>query len=152
MYLGVFSRWLKFLICLAVALFVRSWMTPSQFTNTCDIFLCFFWGTVPQKMSLIVLTPKRTVLGLNHVICAINLFVNIGRTVWDRHWNEKQVVKVIWHKTASRSQTNGSIAFARWRQYALPCYYYYYYYLGHLWSARSPRGHKCAMSAEMAVC
>ena len=27
-----------------------------------------FWGTFPQMMSLIVLTPKRTVLGLNHVI------------------------------------------------------------------------------------
>jgi len=26
----------------------------------------------PQMMSLIVLTPKRTIRGLNHVICAIN--------------------------------------------------------------------------------
>jgi len=31
-----------------------------------------FWGHIsPQKMSLIVLTPKRTVLGRNHVIRAI---------------------------------------------------------------------------------
>ena len=35
-----------------------------------------FWGVFgahfPQMMSLIVLTPKRTILGLNHVIWAIN--------------------------------------------------------------------------------
>jgi len=31
----------------------------------------------------------------------------------------KQVVKVIWHKTASPLQTDGSIVFARWRQCAL---------------------------------
>jgi len=32
-----------------------------------------FWGHIsPQMMSLIVLTPKRTILGLNHVIWAIN--------------------------------------------------------------------------------
>jgi len=31
-----------------------------------------FWGTFPQMMSLIVLAPKRTILGLNHVIRAIN--------------------------------------------------------------------------------
>jgi len=31
------------------------------------------------------------------------------------------VVKVIWHQTASPPQTDGSIAFARWRQCALPC-------------------------------
>jgi len=30
------------------------------------------------------------------------------------------VVKVIWHKTASPRQTDGSIVFARWRQCALP--------------------------------
>jgi len=30
----------------------------------------------------------------------------------------KQLVKVIWHKAASPPQTNGSIAFARWRQCA----------------------------------
>ena len=30
------------------------------------------WGTFPQMMSLIILTPKRTILGLNHVIWAIN--------------------------------------------------------------------------------
>ena len=35
-------------------------------------FLGGFWGTFPQMMSLIILTPKRTVLGLNHVIWAIN--------------------------------------------------------------------------------
>ena len=29
--------------------------------------------------------------------------------------------KYIWHKTASPSQMDGSIVFARWRQYALPC-------------------------------
>ena len=29
------------------------------------------WSTFPRMMSLIVLTPKRTVLGLNHVIWAI---------------------------------------------------------------------------------
>jgi len=33
----------------------------------------------------------------------------------------KQVVKVIWHKTASPPQTDGWIVFARWRQCALPC-------------------------------
>jgi len=33
----------------------------------------------------------------------------------------KQVVKVIWHKTASPPQTDGSVVFARRRQYALPC-------------------------------
>jgi len=32
--------------------------------------------------------------------------------------NTKQVVKVIWHKTASPPQTDGSIVFARWRQCA----------------------------------
>ena len=31
-----------------------------------------FWGTFPQMMSLIVVTPKRTVLRRNHVIWAIN--------------------------------------------------------------------------------
>ena len=31
-----------------------------------------FLGHIPQMMSLIVLTPKRTVLGVNHVIWAIN--------------------------------------------------------------------------------
>ena len=35
-----------------------------------------FWGVLghisPQMMSLIVLTLKRTILGLNHVILAIN--------------------------------------------------------------------------------
>ena len=35
-----------------------------------------FWGVLgphlPQMMSVIVLTPKRTILGLNHVIWAIN--------------------------------------------------------------------------------
>ena len=30
-----------------------------------------FWAHFPQKMSLIVLTPKRTVLGRNHVMWAI---------------------------------------------------------------------------------
>ena len=36
-------------------------------------FLGFFGGAhFPQMMSLIVLTPKRTILGLNHVIWAIN--------------------------------------------------------------------------------
>ena len=35
-------------------------------------FLGDFWGTFPQMMSLIILIPKRTVLGLNHVIWAIN--------------------------------------------------------------------------------
>jgi len=33
----------------------------------------------------------------------------------------KQVVKVLWHKTASPPQTDGSIVFARWRQCAIPC-------------------------------
>jgi len=32
----------------------------------------------------------------------------------------KQVVKVIWHKAASLSHTDGSIVFARWRQWAPP--------------------------------
>jgi len=36
-----------------------------------------------------------------------------------------QVVKVIWHKTASPPQTDGSILFARWRPCAFPC--------GHTW-------------------
>ena len=31
------------------------------------------------------------------------------------------MVKVIWHKTASQPQTDGSIVFARWRQCAFPC-------------------------------
>jgi len=31
------------------------------------------------------------------------------------------MVKVIWRKTAAPPQTGGSIVFARWRQYALPC-------------------------------
>ena len=31
-------------------------------------FLGGFWGKFPQMMSLIVLTPKRTILGRNHVI------------------------------------------------------------------------------------
>jgi len=31
----------------------------------------------------------------------------------------KQVVKVNWHKVASPPQTDGSVAFARLRQYAL---------------------------------
>jgi len=35
-------------------------------------FLGSFGGTFPQMMSLIVLTPKRTILGLNHVIWEIN--------------------------------------------------------------------------------
>jgi len=30
----------------------------------------------------------------------------------------QQVVKVIWHKTASPPQTDGSIVFAKWRQCA----------------------------------
>jgi len=33
----------------------------------------------------------------------------------------EQVVKVIWHKTASAPQTDGLIVFARWRQCAHPC-------------------------------
>ena len=33
----------------------------------------------------------------------------------------KQVVKVIWHKTASPLQMDGSIVFARWRQMCHPC-------------------------------
>jgi len=43
----------------------------------------------------------------------------------------KQVVKVIWHKTPSRPQTDGSIVFSRWRQYALPCVY-----IGATWRIR----------------
>jgi len=31
-----------------------------------------FWAHFPQMMSLIVLTPKRTILGRNHIIWAIN--------------------------------------------------------------------------------
>ena len=34
--------------------------------------LGFFWGGTFPQMSLIVITPKRTILGLNHVIWAIN--------------------------------------------------------------------------------
>ena len=33
----------------------------------------------------------------------------------------KQVVRVIWHKTALLSQADGSVVFARWRQCAFPC-------------------------------
>ena len=33
----------------------------------------------------------------------------------------KQVVKVIWHKTASPPQTDCSIVFARWHHCAFPC-------------------------------
>jgi len=34
---------------------------------------------------------------------------------------KQQVVKVIWHKTASRPQTDGSVVLAWWRQCAFPC-------------------------------
>ena len=50
-----------------------------------------FWGVFgahfPQMMSLIVLTPKRTILGLNHVIWAINREISVARFelgVWSR--------------------------------------------------------------------
>jgi len=36
------------------------------------LFTGVFWAHFPQVMSLIVVTPKRTVLGQNHVIWAIN--------------------------------------------------------------------------------
>ena len=38
-----------------------------------------------------------------------------------RYYTNQQMVKIIWHKTASPPQTDGSIVLARWRQCAFPC-------------------------------
>ena len=49
--------------------------------------------------------------------------------------NRWQVVKVIWHKTASPPRTDGSIVFARWHQCAVPC--------GHIGTTWRIRLHVC---------
>jgi len=44
-----------------------------------------------------------------------------GALFGPRKWSVmKQVVKIIWHKAASQPQTDGSIVFAMWCQWALP--------------------------------
>jgi len=44
----------------------------------------------------------------------------IASLIYRTETQTEQVVKVIWHKTASPLQTDGSIVFARWRQCAFP--------------------------------
>jgi len=67
-------------------------------------FLGGFWGTVPQKMSLIVLIPKRTVLGWNHVIWSIKREYRPRGSSWALLWENKKdrtgkkVTRVIFHQ------------------------------------------------------
>ena len=49
------------------------------------------------------------------------------------------MVKVIWHKTASPSQMDGSVIFARWRRCALPCWH-----IGATWPIR--------LNCPMSIC
>ena len=68
------------------------------------LFTHFLLGFT-QMMSLIVLTPKRTILGLNHVIRAINREYRLSGSSWalvrekrqDKTRQEKRSQKVIFH-------------------------------------------------------
>ena len=75
-----------------------------------------FWGFLgahfPQMMSLIVLTPKRTILGRNHVIWAINRENRSRGSSWacerekkgqDRTGQEKKVTKGLYFTYLWRS-------------------------------------------------
>jgi len=79
--------------------------------NACSrLFWVSFGGTFPQMMSLIVLTPKRTVFGLNHVIWAIKreyqprgsswALEREKRTVWQ---DRKKVTKGLYFTYVGRS-------------------------------------------------
>ena len=58
------------------------------FKTPIDAHFGVFWGTFPQMMSLIVLTPKRPSLGGTTSFEPYSM--NIGRAVRAWRWNEKK--------------------------------------------------------------
>jgi len=70
-----------------------------------------FWGTFPQIMSLIVLTPKRTILGLNHVIWAINREFFLLIFEWALLFSLCHVVTVVFANRLKPLQTVLNVTF-----------------------------------------
>jgi len=50
----------------------------------------------------------------------LTMHIHIRNTIVLHEQQQQQVAKVIWHKAALPQQTDGSTAFARLRQYAIP--------------------------------